>query len=148
MAQRGAQGRPGAPRAAQGRPRGTPARGKQLYIQTHVRFSATGRFEHRFEELINRIYVIFPRGSFSDFKILSKSSFRALLSIEMTSRYVRQHRSTPTEPSGPLPELRNPLRTPKTTFFLYSGNSPENRFFPFFLTPDQPLWRPILCYSW
>ena len=76
MAQRGAQGRPraaqGRPGPAKGRPRGTPARGKQLYIQTHVPFFTPGRFEHRFEELINALCVIFPCGSFSDFQDFAK----------------------------------------------------------------------------
>ena len=78
------QGCPGAPRAAQGRPRGTPARGKQLYIQTHVSFSAPGRFEHRFEELINAICLIFPCGSFSDFQdVVTKSTFEHRLLTQL-----------------------------------------------------------------
>ena len=67
---------------------------------------------------------------------MSKSSFRSLLSIEMTFRYVDPNRTSAPEPSGPLPELRNPLRNRKSGFRHIPGIGPQ--------TPDQPHKRPLV----
>ena len=60
-------------------------------------------------------------------------------------RHVHRTRTGPTESSGPPPELHDPLRGAENRLFeQHSRNSSESRFLLFFLTPDQPLWRPML----